>query len=203
MRNVKKNVPAVPELEAAEAARLGARIRELRQAQQMTLEELAERSGVSRAMISKVERGTNNPTLVVAVKIASGLGVGLTDLLSRPQPRQARLHLPRAQQPTFRDEENGFVRHLLSPTFEERDLEFTRHELPAKATTGELPASRHGARKYMAVERGTLHVVLPDERIVLAPGDACYFEPDMTHEFVNAGNGACVYYVVGVPASRR
>ncbi len=168
----------------------------------MTLEELAERSGVSRAMISKVERGTNNPTLVVAVKIANGLGVGLTNLLSRPQPRQARLHLPRAQQPTFRDEENGFVRHVLSPTFTERGLEFTRHELPARATTGVLPASAPGARKYMAVERGTLHVVLPDERIVLAPGDAYYFEPDMTHEFINAGNGACVYYLVSASASR-
>ena len=58
-------------VEAAGAEQLGKRIRDLRTQQGLTLEALAEKSGVSRAMLSKIERGENNPTLVVAAKVAS------------------------------------------------------------------------------------------------------------------------------------
>ena len=55
------------------AGKLGTRVRELRRVRGLTLEALAERSSVSRAMISKLERGEKNPTLVVAAKVAEGL----------------------------------------------------------------------------------------------------------------------------------
>lgn len=188
-------------LEAAEAPRLGARIRELRQAQGMTLEALAEKSGVSRAMISKVERGDNNPTLVVAVRLASGLGVGLTDLLAKRRPRQARVHLPPSAQPTFRDAQNGVVRQLLSPAFEAHGLEFIRLTLPPQASTGELPGHAQGLGKSLAVEKGTLRIDFPDGSATVAAEEAFYFESDVPHTFVNVGRGPCVFYVVKVGAA--
>ncbi|WNG50171.1 helix-turn-helix domain-containing protein [Archangium minus] len=196
MRNVKPSSSGVEEaeLEAAEAPRLGARIRELRQEQGLTLEALAERSGVSRAMISKVERGTNNPTLVVAVRIAQGLGVGLSELMSRPRPKQARVLLPPEQQPTFRDAESGAVRQLLVPPFETRDVEFVRFTLPARASTGELPGKGVAVGKYLAVEKGTLRIDFPDGSVTVESQDAFYFEADVPHAFVNVGRGECVFY---------
>ncbi|ATB37484.1 XRE family transcriptional regulator [Cystobacter fuscus] len=198
MRNVKSNAgeEEAAELEAAEASRLGARIRELRQARGLTLEVLAERSGVSRAMISKVERGTNNPTLVVAVRIAQGLGVGLSELLSPPRPKQARVLLSPAQQPTFRDAESGVVRQLLSPAFETRGVEFVRFTLPVHASTGELPSKGVPVGKHLAVEKGTLRIDFPDGSVTVEAQEAFYFEADVPHAFVNAGRGVCVYYVV-------
>lgn len=198
MRNVKSNASGgeAAELEAAEAPRLGARIRELRQEQGLTLEALAEHSGVSRAMISKVERGTNNPTLVVAVRIAQGLGVGLSELLSPPRPKQARVLLSPAQQPTFRDAESGVVRQLLSPSFETRGVEFIRFTMPAHTSTGELPAKGATVGKHLAVEKGTLRIDFPDGSVTVEAQDAFYFEADVPHALVNAGRGVCVYYIV-------
>ncbi|HEX5699055.1 MAG TPA: helix-turn-helix transcriptional regulator, partial [Rubrobacter sp.] len=72
---------------AVASGRLGDRVRELRRRRSLTLEELAERSGVSRAMISKLERGEKNPTLVVAAKVAEGLGVSLSRLLGMEERR--------------------------------------------------------------------------------------------------------------------
>src|ERR671913_744786 len=72
---------------AVASGRLGGRVRELRRRRGLTLEELAERSGVSRAMISKLERGEKNPTLVVAAKLADGLGVTLSQLVEMEEQR--------------------------------------------------------------------------------------------------------------------
>ncbi|QRN99335.1 helix-turn-helix transcriptional regulator [Archangium violaceum] len=198
MRNVKSSSSGegATELEAAEASRLGARIRELRQERGLTLEALAERSEVSRAMISKVERGTNNPTLVVAVRIAKGLGVGLSELLSRPRPKQTRLLLPPAQQPTFRDGESGVLRQQLSPPFEKGGVEFIRFTLPAHTSTGELPGKELPVGKHLTVEKGTLRIDFPDGSVTVEAQDAFYFEADVPHAFVNVGRGVCVCYIV-------
>ncbi|CAA9452388.1 MAG: Transcriptional regulator, Xre-family with cupin domain, partial [uncultured Rubrobacteraceae bacterium] len=60
----------------------------MRRERGLTLEELAGRSGVSRAMISKLERGEKNPTLVVAAKVAEGLGITLSQLMGIEERRE-------------------------------------------------------------------------------------------------------------------
>ena len=73
---------------AVSSEQLGKRVKELRGRRGLTLEALAERSGVSRAMISKLERGEKNPTLVVAAKLADGLGVTLSQLVGMEERRE-------------------------------------------------------------------------------------------------------------------
>src|SRR4051794_8256823 len=90
-------------LEAASALKLGRRIRELRNRAGLSLEELAERSKVSRAMLSKIERGENNPTLLVVVKIASGLGISIAQLIGVGE-QQTALKVSKDSQVTLRDE---------------------------------------------------------------------------------------------------
>src|ERR671916_3420734 len=91
---------------------LGAWVRGLRRERGLTLEELAERSGVSRAMISKVERGEKNPTLVVAAKLAEGLGITLSQLAGMEERREI-IVVPRERRMVMRDPEKGFERQLL------------------------------------------------------------------------------------------
>src|SRR5918912_204407 len=93
---------------------LGARVRGLRRERGLTLEELAQRSGVSRAMISKVERGEKNPTLMVAAKLAEGLGVTLSRLAGLEERREV-IIVPRERRMIMRDPLTGFERQLLSP----------------------------------------------------------------------------------------
>jgi transcriptional regulator with XRE-family HTH domain len=182
-------------VEEVSSGRLGERVRALRRERGWTLELLAERSGVSRAMISKLERGEKNPTLVVAAKIAEGLGVSLSQLVGVEEKR-AVVVVPRERRMTMRDPETGFERQLLSPSFGGRGVEFIRNVVPEGSTSGEFPPHRRGVEEYVVVERGRLRAVLGGEEYVLDEGDAAYFEADMVHRFDNAGEGECSYYLV-------
>ncbi len=167
----------------------------MRRARGLTLEAMAEVSGVSRAMLSKVERGEKNPTLVVAAKVAEGLGVTLSQLVGIEDRREV-IRIPRERRMVMRDPETGFERQLLSPSFGRGGVEFIRNAIPAGSTSGEFPAHRKGVEEYIVVERGRLKMVLAGEEHVLEEGDAVYFEADVAHRFDNAGEGECSYYLV-------
>jgi len=182
-------------VEEVSSGRLGERVRALRRERGWTLEILAERSGVSRAMISKLERGEKNPTLVVAAKVAEGLGVSLSRLVGIEKNREV-VMVPRERRMTMRDPETGFERQLLSPSFGGRGVEFIRNVVPEGSTSGEFPPHRRGVEEYLVVERGRLRAVLGGEEYFLDEGDAAYFEADVAHRFDNAGEGECSYYLV-------
>jgi transcriptional regulator with XRE-family HTH domain len=182
-------------VEEVSSGRLGERVRALRRERGWTLEMLAERSGVSRAMISKLERGEKNPTLVVAAKVAEGLGMHLSELVGVEEKRKV-VVVPRGKGMTMRDPETGFERQLLSPSLGGRGVEFMRNVVPEGSTSGELPPHRRGVEEYVVVERGRLRAVLGGVEYVLEEGDAAYFEADVAHRFDNAGAGECSYYLV-------
>jgi transcriptional regulator with XRE-family HTH domain len=180
---------------AVSSGRLGGRVKELRRGRGLTLEELAELSGVSRAMISKLERGEKNPTLVVAAKVAEGLGVTLSQLAGMEERREVVI-ITRERRMVMRDAETGFERQLLSPNFVGRGVEFIRNEIPEGSTSGEFPPHRRGVEEHIVVERGSLRATLGGEEYLLGEGDAVYFEADVPHRFDNAGEGSCSYYLV-------
>ena len=182
-------------IEAIYGERLGARIKELRRRRGLTLEDLAERAGVSRAMISKVERGEKNPTLVVTAKVAEGLGVTISELV-RVEERREIVVIPRERRMTVRDPETGFERQLLSPTFGGRGVEFVRNVVPRGSTSGKFSPHRRGVEEHVVVEKGRLRAVVGGEEHLLEAGDALYFEADVSHRFDNAGDGECSYYLV-------
>ena len=182
-------------VEAFSSGRLGERVRELRRRRGLTLDGLAEVSGVSRAMISKLERGEKNPTLVVAAKLAEGLGVTLSRLAGMEEHREV-IIVPRERRMVMRDPETGFERQLLSPNFVGRGVEFIRNEIPEGSTSGEFPPHRRGVEEHIVIERGSLRATLGGEEYLLGEGDALYFEADVPHCFDNAGEGECSYYLV-------
>lgn len=182
-------------VETVSAASLGSRVRALRRQRRLTLDELAARSGVSRAMLSKIERGENNPTLVVAVKVALGLSVTTSELIGVVERREV-VKVPRARRMVFKDPATGFERQVLFPTFEGSGMEFVRHVLPPRVAAGDMPAHRRGSEKYLVVEQGRLRVLIAGEEQLLDEGDALYFECDVPHRFENAGDTTCSYYLL-------
>lgn len=182
-------------VEAVSAERLGSRVKELRRERGLTLEALAGRSGISRAMISKIERGEKNPTLVVAAKIAEGFGLTLSQVVGMEERREV-VVVPREGRMIMRDPETGFERQLLSPTFGRRAVELVRNVVPEGSTSGGFPPHKRGVEEYMVVEKGKLKAILDEEEYILEEGDAIYFEADIPHRFDNAGEGECSYYVV-------
>ncbi len=182
-------------VEAVSSERLGVRVRDLRKDRGLTLEELAAASGVSRAMISKLERGEKNPTLVIAARLAEGLGVSLSRLAGVEERREV-VVVPRERRPVLRDPETGFERQSLSPTFASRGVEFLRNVVPEGSTSGDFPPHRKGVEEHLVIERGKLEATLGGERYVLREGDALFFEADVPHRFDNVGRGECSYYLV-------
>jgi len=180
---------------AVSPGRLGGRVKELRRRRRLTLEELAELSGVSRAMISKLERGEKNPTLVVAAKLAEGLGVTLSQLAGMEERREV-VVVPKERRMVMRDPETGFERQLLSPNFVGSGVEFIRNEIPEGSTSGEFPPHRRDVEEHIVVERGSLRAILGGEEYLLEEGDSIYFEADVKHRFDNVGQGVCSYYLV-------
>jgi len=185
-------------VEAVSSGRLGERVRELRRGRGLTLDGLAEISGVSRAMISKLERGEKNPTLVVAAKLAGGLSVTLSRLAGMEEHREV-IIVPRERRMVMRDPETGFERQLLSPNSVGLGVEFMRNTIPEGSTSGEFPPHRKGVGEQIVVERGTLKAILAGEEHLLREGDALYFEADVPHRFDNAGKQECSYYLVISP----
>ncbi len=182
-------------VEAVSSGRLGVRVRDLRKDRGLTLEELAAASGVSRAMISKLERGEKNPTLVIAARLAEGLGVSLSRLAGVEERREV-VVVPRERRPVLRDPETGFERQSLSPTFAGRGVEFLRNVIPEGSTSGDFPPHRKGVEEHLVVERGELEATLGGETHLLREGDGLFFEADVPHRFDNVGRGECSYYLV-------
>ncbi len=98
--------------------RIAERARELRAMQRLSLDALANRSGVSRSMISLIERGESSPTAVVLEKLATGLGTTLTSLFDAPAAATPAPRGPvarRDQQPQWQDPASGYLRRNVSP----------------------------------------------------------------------------------------
>src|SRR5689334_14209920 len=93
---------------------IGDRVRALRVERALTLEDLAERSSVSRAMISRIERGESSATAQLLNRLCGGLGITLSGLFERQDPPSSPLSR-RAEQTVWRDPGSGYVRRRASP----------------------------------------------------------------------------------------
>jgi len=174
---------------------LGLRISALRQAKALTLQQLADRSGVSRAMLSKIERAEKSPTLSIMSRIAQGLDVTLSALIgATPNPSKVAV-VRKDQRLVFKDPSSGFDRELLSPNHVDNGVEVLQHKIPPGKTSGVLPVYTTPTEKYLVVQRGSLVVTVGDDRHVLAEGDSFYFEVTRPYSFANEGRGICSYYV--------
>ncbi len=173
------------------------RVRELRTARGWSLEELSSICGVSRSMISQIERRQANPTLAVTLKIAHAFEMSLDELVEAPKPVSA-IEVIRAKDPTFRFRSDTDCQiRTLSPLHLEKDVEFYELRLNPE---GELRSSAHfdGTREYLTVERGKVRIESADESVELSRGDSASFRADVPHAIVNIGRGDAVVFLVDI-----
>ncbi|MET0399844.1 MAG: XRE family transcriptional regulator [Longimicrobiaceae bacterium] len=155
-------------------ARLAARLRGLRAARGLTLDALAERAGVSRSMISLVERGESSPTAAVLDRLAAGLGVTLASLFAEEARADATPLSRRADQATWRDPETGYVRRNLSPPGFPSPIELVEIVLPAGARVAyDTPATPRavGIGQQVWVLEGRLELTVGGATHRLDAGD--------------------------------
>ncbi|GIG69893.1 helix-turn-helix domain-containing protein [Phytomonospora endophytica] len=180
------------------AGAFGGNVRRHREEAGLTLERLSTLSSVSRAMLSKVERGEKSPTIGVASKIAHALDVALSDLIGAPAAAASGVAvvMRKNERPVFRDPETGFERHMVSAAPGAGGAEMVVHYLPAQVSMGLLPAYPPGTEKQLVVLKGTLTVAIGGISETLNSGDSLFFQADAEHGFANRTNAPCEYLMV-------
>ncbi|AIJ26980.1 helix-turn-helix domain-containing protein [Amycolatopsis methanolica] len=173
---------------------LGRRIQTARTGRGMTLQGLADRSGVSVSMLSAVERGSKAPTVVVLDRIAEGLGLPLADLLTEPP----RMVVRRAADQDLVDEPGGWQRTILTPVVPGVNFEWIRSTLPASCEAGTYPPYAAGSHEFIYVQSGVLTLTIDEDTLELEEGDSLYLPADVTLSYANRAATPCTYYVAAL-----
>ena len=192
-----KRVSQAPAAAVADAINedLGRRVKKLRGDRGWSLEELASASGVSRSMLSEIERKRANPTLSVTYRIARAFGLSLQDLLESADSAST-IQTIRANDRTqiFRKDKHCQIR-TLSPLNLEKDVEFYELRLPLN---GALRSQPHvdGTREFLTVEEGEVELQSGNSSETLGKGDSATYRADVAHTIVNTGKREAALFLV-------
>lgn len=168
-------------------------VRDLRASRGLTLEALSQRCGVSRSMISLIERAESAPTAVVLERLATGLDVPLASLFQTPGPTPSPVSR-RADQLQWRDPASGYVRRNVSPSGVASPMQIVEVEFPAGARVSFEPGM--GAHQQVWVLDGAIDIQVGHDRHALRAGDCLAFVLDRPVTFANSTNAAARYAVV-------
>jgi transcriptional regulator with XRE-family HTH domain len=184
---------------------IGPRVRALREAQDLSLRDLAERSGVSAPMLSQVERGETSPTLQVAKRIAAGLELRLSQLLRLDEDGAVTV-VRSSDRRTGPGGARGHSYEILTPPLPGQRAELSRHVLAPGAATGgpgDPPMHEPGSRETALVLSGTAVLACDGQQFELAAGDCVTFDADLPHHFENPGPGEAELLAVVSAGLRR
>jgi transcriptional regulator with XRE-family HTH domain len=177
-------------------AALGDELRRQRKLKGMSLDDLATASGVSRAMISKIERAQSSPSTSILSKLVDALDTTVARLLGQEVRQHDVVVMRHDQQTVLVDSATGFSRRVLSPILPGRGLDFVMAEMPPRSDTGPLVAHTMPVEEYVYVLSGALTVTIGETRTVLNALDSLYYRADAPHRFENKGRSACKYLII-------
>ena len=180
--------------------RIAERVRELRAAQGLSLDAVATKSGVSRSMISLIERGESSPTAVVLEKLAAGLGVMLASLFDAPAAAAQASSGPVARrdgQPLWRDPASGYLRRNVSPPGMPQPMQIVEvHFPPGGRVAFETGPRDMPVHQQVWVLEGAIDVTVGAERHRLREGDCLAMQLDRPTMFHNPTRKPTRYAVV-------
>ena len=171
------------------------RVKALRKKKGWTLEQLSAACGVSRSMLSEIERGNANPTLAVAFRIAGAFAMSLGDLVDAPAA-PSRIDVIRADDRAYHYRTDKHVRiRTLSPLRLEKSVEYYEVTL---SPGGALVSSPHfeGARELLTVQQGAVRVTSDGQSTELSRGDSAHYPADVPHAIKNTSREDAVIFLV-------
>lgn len=176
----------------AEPPRVGQALATLRQGQALSLDELSRRAGVSKSMLSQIERGQANPTVAVVWRLAHALQVPLAALLDADgavPPAPAITTVAGHETPTLRGPDPGCELRILGPIDSAGQFEWYELTLGPGAALDSRP-HEPGTREHVSVLEGTLALQVGDARAPLAAGETARYAADQPHRIANPGQTA-------------
>ena len=174
---------------------LCSRVTELRKNHKLTLDQLATASGVSRSMLSQIERGQANPTLAVTFRIAQAFGMTIGELVDQPwSSTPIEVVHGNDSNNLFRCDDECQIR-TLSPLHMEKNIEFYELRIAPGAALASAP-HYEGTKELLTVARGSARLNAGDTDCQLSKGDSAHYRADLKHTIANAGNSELVCYLV-------
>ncbi len=173
---------------------VGANLRRLRTRRGLSLERLAQISGVSRAMLGQIELGQSAPTINVLWKIARALEVTFSALISA-RTQSGALVLRSQESKILTSKDRSFSSRALCPFDEPRRVEFYELRLSA-GSVEDADAHPPGTTENLVVTAGTVEIDVAGDTHRLETGDSILFEADTPHAYRNPGKGEAVMYLV-------
>ncbi|MBC3886073.1 helix-turn-helix domain-containing protein [Undibacterium griseum] len=166
---------------------VGATLQKMRLERGLTLEDLSRTAGVSKSMLSQIEREKANPTIAVAWRLANALGVTMAELLSSEAPVQDAIRILEAHEtPTLPGEHAGYVLRILGPM--ELAGKYEWYELTL-APGGALVSNSHdpGASEHLTALQGSIEVEVDGIRKKVKTGATARYDADKNHAIRNTG----------------
>ncbi|WP_432454893.1 MULTISPECIES: helix-turn-helix domain-containing protein [unclassified Agarivorans] len=188
---------------------ISTKLKRLRKRQNLTLDSLAERSGISRSMISLIERGQSSPTATVLNKLADALGISLPELFSDDSEKASNDSLSVSNletQKTWRDPESGYIRRQLTPKNSSSPVELTEIIFPPKQSVTFENMLRHiEIHQQVWVISGEIEIYDDDSTWHLKEGDCLAFQQKEHTTYFNPNNTEARYLITltSLPLSRR
>jgi transcriptional regulator with XRE-family HTH domain len=176
-------------------ARLARRLRELRIERSWSLEELATKSGVSRATLSRIENNEVSPTAAVLGRLCAAFELTLSRLLAHIESDLPAL-VPRKAQPVWIDPETGFRRRSISPPSPDFECELLQCELPAGVQIDYPLPPRQGLEHHLYLESGALELNIEGSMHRLSPGDCLRYRLHGASSFRVPHRGSARYLLV-------
>ncbi|WP_432825101.1 helix-turn-helix domain-containing protein [Dactylosporangium sp. CA-092794] len=176
-------------------ARLAGRLAQLRLERGWSLEELAQRAGVSRSTLSRLERGEISPTAALLGRLCAAHGRPMSRLLAEVEPEPPQL-VPAGRQPVWRDRETGFTRRSVSPPHPGLRGEVIEGVLEPGADIAYDRPPVDGLEHHLWLLDGALELTVGDARHALRPGDCLRYRLWGASRFVNPGPAAARYAIL-------
>ncbi|MGL4819774.1 MAG: helix-turn-helix domain-containing protein [Bacilli bacterium] len=175
---------------AVMSRRLGSKLRAIRQSNKLTIDQLADRVGISSLTLGGIERGEGNPTLAVIWRISNGLSIPITTLVSDDMS----IHVSRlAESVNLRTHEDGFIVQPIFHAERSAVTEVYRGFLDPYVAY-EAEAHAHGVVEIITVMQGELVIEVDDQIIQLQTFDAVRFHADMPHTYRNPGKDRAIFH---------
>ena len=182
----------------AKIKEMAARIRELREIEQLTVREMARKTGVSEAEYTACERGESDLNFAFIYRCAQAFNVDVTDIIEGTSPRLAAYTVTRAGEGQRIEQAHGMVYYNLASAFRNRIAEplLVHAAYSAEAEAKPIEVTTHDGQECDIVLTGSLCVQVGNHKVVLHAGDSIYYDSSTPHGMIATGGKDCTFYAM-------
>lgn len=173
--------------------KIGKNLQAIRKARSLSLDQVAELTGVSKAMLGQIERGDSNPTISILWKIVNGLHISFTSLIEEDEPKVNYIRFEDLE--PFMEEEGQYRAFPLIPFDQQKKFEIYTVEMEAGCGHASEPHNE-GVEEYILMMQGELELCINQETYRLKAGDAIHFSADQPHTYQNLADQKTVYHTI-------